>query len=270
MVKARTTKLKNMQSLIGCLQFATNVILPGKAFVRRLIDTTIGIEKPFHYVTISSEAKADIRMWYHFMKYHNGKTLFLSPIAESSISLNMYSDASKAACAATFQSQCFVMIFPSDWSIKNIAFLEFYPIVVALQIFGKRITNRQVIFHCDNKAIVEVINKQRCKDKEIMKLMRHLVLTAMQYNIRFTVMHVPGKQNHLADALSRLQATSYLLKQYGMQQEPTQVPQRLQPQHFKPIWIICCIPLSITPRWFIIKKSGLISCLLLAEVLTII
>ena len=129
----------------------------------------------------------------------------------------------------------FVIIFPSDWSIKNIAFLEFYPIVVALQIFGKRITNRQVVFHCDNKAIVEVINKQRCKDKEIMKLMRHLVLTAMQYNIRFTAMHVPGKQNHLADALSRLQATSYLLKQYGMQQEPTQVPQRLQPQHFKPI-----------------------------------
>ena len=62
MVKARTTKLKNMQSLIGCLQFAINVILPGKSFVRRLIDTTIGIEKPFHYVTISFEAKADIRM----------------------------------------------------------------------------------------------------------------------------------------------------------------------------------------------------------------
>ena len=43
-MNVRNTKLKNMQSVIGCLQYATNVVLPGKAFVRRLIDTIIGIK----------------------------------------------------------------------------------------------------------------------------------------------------------------------------------------------------------------------------------
>ena len=78
LLHVRTVKLSTMQSVIGCLQFATNVVLPGKAFVRRLIDTFVGISKPFHYVTITAEARADIRMWHLFFKFHNGKTLFLS------------------------------------------------------------------------------------------------------------------------------------------------------------------------------------------------
>ena len=70
------------------------------------------------------------------MKYHNGKTMFLSQHTENSEMLNLYSDASKKACAATFQRKWFVIEFPEDWQSKNIAFLEFYPIVVAVQIFG--------------------------------------------------------------------------------------------------------------------------------------
>ena len=51
-----------MQSIIGCLQFATSVIVPGKAFVRRLIDQTIGVSAPFHYATLNEEAKKDLDM----------------------------------------------------------------------------------------------------------------------------------------------------------------------------------------------------------------
>ena len=236
LMRSRTVKLKEMQSVIGCLQFATLIILQGKAFTRRLIDTTIGVKKPFHYVTVNVEARADIRMWYLFFKYHNGKTLFLSTTKHSSLSLNLFTDASKMACAATFGKKWFVIEFPDDWKTKNIAFLEFYPIIVPIQIFGIEMANKYVNFSCDNQAIVCLINKQTCKDPEIMKLTRHLVLTAMQYNIKFTATHVPGKLNYLADALSRLQATPHLLVNYGMQLQPVAVPRRLQPANFKHIW----------------------------------
>ena len=88
---------------------------------------------------------------------------------------------------------------------KNIANLEFYPIVVAVQMFGIKLANKHINFHCDNKAVVQVINKQSCKDPKLMKLTRHLVLTSMQYNIKFSASHIPGEINHLPDALSRLQ-----------------------------------------------------------------
>ena len=48
--EARKVKLKNMQCMIGCLQFATSVCVSGRALIRHLIDKTIGIEVPYHYV----------------------------------------------------------------------------------------------------------------------------------------------------------------------------------------------------------------------------
>lgn len=36
--------LEELQSLIGLLNFACSVVLPGRAFLRRLIDLTIGIK----------------------------------------------------------------------------------------------------------------------------------------------------------------------------------------------------------------------------------
>ena len=48
-------------------------------------------------------------MWYLFFKYHNGKTMFLSTCMDNSITLNMYTDACKKACAATFMKQWFVI-----------------------------------------------------------------------------------------------------------------------------------------------------------------
>ena len=231
LLQSRTVKLKTMQSAIGALQFSTSVITPGKAFVRRLIDTTIGVTKPFYYVTVSAEAKKDLKMWHTFFSHHNGKTLFLNENHDSE-TLNLFSDASKKACAATFKSQWFVIQFPQSWSIKNIAFLEFCPILVAIEIFGIKMANQQITFHCDNKAVVDIINKQSCRDPAIMVLMRRMVIAVMQYNIKFKAAHVPGKANHLPDALSRLQVTPHLLDKYGMQGQPMPVPARLMPNNF--------------------------------------
>ena len=38
-------QLKELQSLIGVLNFGCTVIVPGRAFLRRLIDLTVGVTK---------------------------------------------------------------------------------------------------------------------------------------------------------------------------------------------------------------------------------
>jgi len=231
LMHSRTVKLKVMQSAIGILQFSTTVIIPGKAFVRRLIDTTLGVSTPFHYVTVSPQARKDIKMWHTFFEHHNGKTIFLNETNDSE-TLNLFSDASKKACAATFQDKWFVIEFPESWVDKNIAFLEFYPIMAAADIFGLKMANQRIHFWCDNKSVCDIINKQSSRDPEIMVLMRRLVLVLMQYNIKFKAFHVPGRLNFLNDALSRLRVTPQLLRSYGMQRAPVQVPGRLMPAGF--------------------------------------
>ena len=58
-----------------------SVIISGRTFVRRLIDTTIWVKKPSHSVTLNDGTTADIKMWLTFFKFHNGKTIFIQPEA---------------------------------------------------------------------------------------------------------------------------------------------------------------------------------------------
>ena len=48
--------LRDLQSLIGVLNFACTVVIPGRAFLRRLIDMTMGVHKPYHH-TIDAPSK---------------------------------------------------------------------------------------------------------------------------------------------------------------------------------------------------------------------
>lgn len=51
--------LRELQSLIGTLNFACLVVVPGRAFLRRLIDKAKGIRLSFFKIKLSREAKAD-------------------------------------------------------------------------------------------------------------------------------------------------------------------------------------------------------------------
>jgi hypothetical protein len=46
--------LRVLQSVIGLLNFACCVVLPGRAFLRRLIDLTKGITKQHHYIRLTT------------------------------------------------------------------------------------------------------------------------------------------------------------------------------------------------------------------------
>ena len=49
LVMQKSATLKQLQSLIGMLNFACQVVPPGRTFLRRLIHLTIGLKKPFHH-----------------------------------------------------------------------------------------------------------------------------------------------------------------------------------------------------------------------------
>ena len=66
-LKRKKVTLKEVQSLTGLLNFAHSVILPGRAFLCRLIDLTIGIQSPFHFIRLKKEVKADLRVWQKFL-----------------------------------------------------------------------------------------------------------------------------------------------------------------------------------------------------------
>lgn len=80
---------------------------------------------------------------------------------------------------------------------------ELFPIVLAIDIWGPLLANHKILFLIDNSAVAEIINKTSSREKNIMKLIRRLVLAALKYNIYFRAKHIPGKTNVICDLLSR-------------------------------------------------------------------
>lgn len=75
-VHRRKVHLKELQSLIGSLNFACQVVTPGRAFLRRLIDLTCHVSDPFEEIDFTSEERADIKAWQLFIDNFNGKSIF--------------------------------------------------------------------------------------------------------------------------------------------------------------------------------------------------
>lgn len=203
-VHRRKVHLKELQSLIGSLNFACQVVTPGRAFLRRLIDLTCHVSDAFEEIDFTSEERADIKAWQLFIDNFNGKSIFHQDEWQSSHKLHMYTDASGSmGYAAVYGSKWFVEFWLDIHANYHISIKELFPIVLLMEIWGTHLSNQKILFFSDNLAVVQVVNKQSCKDKTLMKLVRRLVVAAMKNNILFKAKHIPGKQNVLADYLSR-------------------------------------------------------------------
>ena len=92
-LKRKKVLLQELQSLIGLLNFATTVITPGTAFLRRFYDLTHGVNNPHHLIRLGLEAKADLRVWLTFLSAFNGVYFFRNEVWENSIKLKLFTDA---------------------------------------------------------------------------------------------------------------------------------------------------------------------------------
>ena len=230
-LKLRKVSLQEIQSLTGLLNFACSVVIPGRAFLSRLIGLTLGVVHPHFRIKLSPEVKADMLVWQTFLSGFNGRSFFLSDDWYDSHQLQLYTDASGTlGFGAIFGRHWCYSEWPDSWRHRNIAYLEFYPIVLSLHLWGHEMQNRRVLFFTDNEALVHVINKQSCRDKDLMFFVRELVLVCLRRNVHFKAKHIPGLHNKLADSLSRLQLQTFKhLAPAHMYPFPTEIPQHLQP-----------------------------------------
>ena len=104
----KKVSLREVQSLTGLLNFACSVIQPGRAFLRRLIDLTISIWLPYHFICLKREVKADLQVWLEFLEEYNGKSFSLEDVCYTSERLNLYTDASLGSLG-------FGAIFQNHW-----------------------------------------------------------------------------------------------------------------------------------------------------------
>lgn len=208
--KTVCTKRQLLQ-LLGHLNFASRIILPGRSFVSYLINLSTTAKDLHDFVHLNKECRTDLTFWLTFLQQWNGVNMFYNQHLIDSPELDLYTDASATlGFGGYYHGKWFSSSWPLDIpEVKekslSIAYKELYPIVVAAILWGNYWAKQQIVFWCDNEATVAIVNKGRSKCLYIMELMRKLTWCACIYNFNFRSKHVPGKCNSISDSLSRLQ-----------------------------------------------------------------
>ena len=229
----RSVRLIDLQSLIGTLQFACKVVVPGRTFLQRAINLTRGVPGRFHHIRLNNEFFKDLAMWKVFISNWNGRSSFLESAPTPAQHLELYTDAAGSiGFGGYFQGKWFQGRWPPHMSLSqqcgiSIEWQELFPIVVACSVWHPFLTGKHLQFWCDNLSVVAIINSGCSKTPRIMDLVRQLVLLSMQHNFVVRARHVPGVSNEIADALSRFQMQRFRSLAPHANQNPCTIPPSL-------------------------------------------
>ncbi len=115
---------------------------------------------------------------------------------------------------------------------RSIALKELVPIVVACIVWGQEWKGQEwkgqvVVAHCDNMAVVKVVNTGYSKDKMLMHLLQALFWVRAHWEVVVRVVHIPGHKNGPADAISRDNLGMFFAQVPRAARTSTQVPQEV-------------------------------------------
>ena len=224
-VGKRGCRKRELESLLGHLQHAATVVRPGCTFVRRLIELVGAFQRGDHWIRINALTRSDIQWWLRFMEGWNGITLM--PIARPE-AVPLESDASGSwGCGAHWGPLWFQWRWEGPAVEWQIAVKELLPILFAMVLWGKCWSGKRVECHCDNMAVVAVVNSGRTKDKTMMHMLRCMFFVAAYHDIQIHATHLPRVENIAADSLSRNNLPTFLQAVPDAATLPTPIPQAL-------------------------------------------
>ena len=160
---------------------------------------------------------------------------------EGPTDVNVYTVASGGwGCGAWSGNQWLQLAWPKgkveEWPI---AVKEIIPIVLAGLLRGERWRGKLVLVHCDNLAVVQVVNAGYCKDPNLMQHVQCLFLITAHFEFIVKAAHIPGKQNIAADAISRNNLVLFHSQVPEANPQPTRIPHAVESVviHRQPNWL---------------------------------
>ena len=223
--RKKSSKL-DLLSLIGILGFAAKVVKPGRMFLRRLIDLSTTVKSNHHFITLNSEARADIHWWVQFLPDWNGVAI-MHPLSVTSVELHLFTDASDIGFGCCFGNRWTFSGWRHDWAPSlacHINARELFAVWAALRLWGHHWRDKEIVIFTDNQSVVDVWLSGSCKDKLMMSIIRSLFFFSAKRNINILVDHIPGKLNVYSDLLSRLQITEFRRIHPSADPHPTPLP----------------------------------------------
>ena len=228
---------RKLLSLVGLLQHCSQAIPLSKIFLRRLIDRAHSVAELHYFVHLTLWERDDLNWWYSLFDQWNGRCLFHFAGFEKAPEVFVSSDsAANYGFGAIYNNEWFAGEWPDGTESLSISVKEMIPIVLAAFIWGSSWKSKSVQFKSDNLAVVSCLRGGFCRDRHLAFLLREVSTFAILLNFSFSSSHVAGRENVLADALSRFKFQEFFnsTKQTMVQRD---VPPNLLRRLVFPPWI---------------------------------
>ena len=205
LLKRRIISHHKLESAVGFLSFAAKIVIPGRAFLRRLFDA---IRRPVAMIRITKHMKADLLWWKAFLKDWNGISLLRHTADRNTIYI--WIDASRKfglggyilEHPGTAVYHAFSTRIATRHLRKDIQFKEMQAVSHALLLWLDQIRGRKVFLYCDNDACVHGLSKLSIRGSAMGPL-RQIATILAESNILLVPTWIPTKANQLANDLSR-------------------------------------------------------------------
>jgi len=163
-LKKRKATLKEVQSIIGKLNFVAKCVKPSRIFISRMLNFLRSMNKKGK-TSLTTDFKGDVEWWNKYLQHFNGIRL-ISAEKWTAPDEIVASDACLTGCGATCDTQYFHTEFPEfiQKEHHHINTLELLALIVALNTWAELLHGKKVTVLCDNIATVWVINTGKTRD----------------------------------------------------------------------------------------------------------
>ena len=194
---------RQLQSILGSIMFVHKCVRSCRYFTNRLLQALR--EADSNIITVTKDMKRDIAWFQAFMPTYNGLTTYdhRNPPAYETIEI----DACLEGIGGVWGNRVYASSIPDilrSHPEMSITQYEMLNILVALRVWGHMWRHQHVVFNVDNAAVVTICNKGYTKCNHLGAMIRNIWLVTAIWDIELVVIHIPGKQNCVADTLSRL------------------------------------------------------------------
>ena len=199
--KQRATK-KEIQSLLGLLNFVASVAPLTRLFTNRMLDALR--EAPQSRASsLSHQFKQDIKFFEELLPLFNGRKIMGKAVLPYQHQVEL--DACLTGCGAVAGSEYYAATFPTEVVAQDhtIAHLELLNIVVAIKVWRHRWSGWTVQIFCDNLNSVYILQTGKSRDTFMGACAREIFFHTAAHDIEIQACHRPGLEMVWADALSR-------------------------------------------------------------------
>ena len=198
----RTASRKDVQSLMGFLNFVGGVSPPTRVYSNRILNFLR--EMPKHgEVRVTQELREDVSFFAELMPRFNGVTVLDKSLVPCSDKLEV--DSCLSGCGGICSGEFYSRTFPNAVlnAEHHISHLEMLNLVVACRVWSHIWSGKKIQIYCDNMQTCIALQNGRSHDRFMQACLRAVFLLTAEHDIEILVCHRPGVQMACADALSR-------------------------------------------------------------------